>query len=110
MPNSSTSRHRDTNNQLDLYVIFRYICYTMQQVTIGTKNQIVLPKEVRKKIKGLKPGNKVMVYPLSKDTVAIKVNEKSWLESSYGIAKDAWKDIDPIAELEKMRNEWDDKP
>lgn len=81
----------------------------MQTVTIGTKNQIVLPKEVRKKIKGLKPGKKVMVYPIDKDTVGIKVSDKSWVERSYGIAKDAWKDIDPIKELEKMRKEWDEK-
>jgi AbrB family looped-hinge helix DNA binding protein len=41
----------------------------MQTVTIGTKNQIVLPKEVRKKIKGLKPGSKVMVYPIDKEII-----------------------------------------
>ena len=81
----------------------------MQTVTIGTKNQIVLPKEVRKKIKGLKPGTKVMVYPIDKDTVGIKVSDKSWVERSAGIAKEAWKDIDPIKELEKMRDEWDEK-
>jgi AbrB family looped-hinge helix DNA binding protein len=81
----------------------------MQTVTIGTKNQIVLPKEVRKKIKGLKPGTKVMVYPIDKETIGIKVSDKSWVENTYGLMKDAWKDIDPIKELEKMRNEWDEK-
>ncbi len=78
----------------------------MQQVTIGTKNQIVIPKEVREKIKGLKPGEKVDIYSLDEDTVAIKVSKKDWLEVSYGLMKDAWKGIDPIAELEKIRNEW----
>lgn len=78
----------------------------MKTVTIGTKNQIVLPKEVRKKIKGLKPGNKVMVYSLNEDTVAIKVDHNNWVERTYGSMKEAWKDIDPIKELEKMRNEW----
>lgn len=81
----------------------------MQQITIGTKNQIVLPKEVRKKIKGLKPGNKVMVYPLNKDTVAIKVDNSNWIETSQGIAKNAWKDIDTTAYLDKLRDEWDEK-
>jgi len=81
----------------------------MQTVTIGTKNQIVIPKEVRKKIKGLKPGSKVMVYPIDDTTVQIKLSDKNWVERTSGIAKDAWKDIDPIKELEKMRDEWDEK-
>lgn len=81
----------------------------MQQVTVGTKYQIVIPKEVRKKIKGIKPGAKVVVYPNGKNTVTIKAEEKSWVERTRGIAKDAWKDIDPIKELEKMRDEWENK-
>ena len=81
----------------------------MQTVTIGTKNQIVIPKEVRKKIKGLKPGHKVMVYPLNENTVAIKVEDKNWTERARGIMKDAWRGIDTTKELEKLRNEWDAK-
>lgn len=81
----------------------------MQQVTIGTKNQIVIPKEVRKKIKGLKPGNKVMVYPLNNDIVAIKVDNNNWLETSEGITKEAWKGIDTTAYLNKLRDEWHEK-
>jgi AbrB family looped-hinge helix DNA binding protein len=81
----------------------------MQTVTIGTKNQIVLPKEVRKKIKGLKPGSKVMVYPIDKDTIGIKVSNKNWVEDNYGLMKNAWGNIDPIKELEKMKKEWDEK-
>lgn len=81
----------------------------MQTVTIGSKNQIVLPKEVRKKIKGLTPGQKVMVYSLNKNTIAIKVEEKSWVARTSGIAKEAWKDIDTTKYLEDLRNEWDEK-
>lgn len=78
----------------------------MQQVTIGTKNQIVIPKYVREKINGLKPGEKVDIYALDENTLAIKVAEKNWVENSYGIMKKAWKGIDPMEEVEKMRNEW----
>lgn len=81
----------------------------MAQATIGTKNQIVIPKEIRKKIKGLKPGSKVIVYPLDANTIALKVEEKDWVEKTYGSMKDAWKDIDPIKELDKMRDEWDNR-
>lgn len=81
----------------------------MQLITIGTKNQIVLPKEVRNKIKGLKPGEKVMIYPLNDNTVAIKVDNRDWIQASQGITKNAWKDIDTTAYLDKLRNEWNEK-
>ena len=81
----------------------------MQIVTIGTKNQIVIPKEVRKKIKGLKPGAKVMVYSKDEETIVIKTQTESWLEKYEGIMKDAWKDIDTTQYLEDLRNEWNKK-
>lgn len=81
----------------------------MQQVTVGTRNQIVLPKEVRRKIKGLKPGSKVTVYPIDAYTVQLKVSDQDWVERGYGLMKNAWKDIDPSKEIEKMRKEWDEK-
>lgn len=81
----------------------------MQQVTVGTKYQIVIPKEVRKKIKGLKPGTKVGVYSSGDDTLTVKVDPTSWVERTSGLMTEAWKGIDPIKELEKMRNEWEER-
>ena len=78
----------------------------MQTAIIGTKNQVVIPLEVRKKIRGLKPGQKVDIYSPDDNTVVIKVDKGSWLERGRGLMKNAWKDIDTKAELEKMRNEW----
>jgi len=81
----------------------------MQQVTVGTKYQIVIPKDIRIKIRGLKPGAKVSVYRADKDTVTIKTNHKSWVERTRGIAKEAWKNINTTKYLEDLRNEWDRK-
>lgn len=78
----------------------------MQQITIGTKNQIVIPKEVRQQVKGLEPGRKVRIYPLNENTIAVKVDIQSWVESSYGVMKKAWSSIDPIKELNAIREEW----
>ena len=78
----------------------------MRQIIVGTKNQIVLPKEIRQKIKGLKPGRKVSIYSLDENTIAIKVSAKNWLDSSYGAMKLLWKNINPIEEVGKMRDEW----
>lgn len=81
----------------------------MHQVTVGPKYQIVIPKEVRKKIRDLRPGAKVMVGKVNGNTISIKTNPKSWVDRTYGMMKDAWKDIDPIAELEKGRDEWEER-
>ncbi|MGI8419461.1 MAG: AbrB/MazE/SpoVT family DNA-binding domain-containing protein [Candidatus Levyibacteriota bacterium] len=81
----------------------------MQVIRIGTKNQIVLPKEVRTKIQGLKPGKTVLVYPLNENTVALQVETKTWTERTKGSMKDAWKDIHTTKYLDKLRNEWDEK-
>ena len=82
----------------------------MQQVTIGTKYQIVIPKEIRKKVKGLIPGAKVIVKLQDAQTVAIKKVEQNWAQRTRGIAKEAWKNIDTTKYLEDLRNEWDRKP
>jgi len=81
----------------------------MQTVTVGTKFQIVIPKEVRKKIKGLEPGTKVNISTYDNKTISVEPNLKSWVERTYGMMKDAWKDIDPVAEIEKSRDEWEEK-
>ena len=79
----------------------------MQQVTVGTKYQIVIPKEVRKKVKGLRPGSKVSVRITDAATITVKTNPKNWVERTRGIAKKAWAGIDTTKYLENLRNEWD---
>ena len=81
----------------------------MQQIIIGSKNQIVIPQEVRRQIAGLKPGRTVSIYLLNADTVVIKASEASWLKRSYGRMSVAWKNTRPTTQLEKMRNEWNEK-
>ena len=82
----------------------------MQTVTVGPKYQVVIPKEVRKKTVGLNPGIKVAIKSVNKNTITIEVSPLDWIERTAGIMAEAWKSIDPIKELEKMRNEWGKKP
>ncbi len=79
------------------------------QLTVGPKYQIVIPKEVRKKLNGLKPGSKVMVKKVGADTIIIQTNPRDWIERTRGIAKEAWKGINTTKYLEDLRNEWDRK-
>lgn len=78
----------------------------MQQVIVGTKYQIVIPKKVREKLKGLTPGAKVVIHPIDEDTITLRTTRKNWSDESYGFMKKAWKGIDPAREIDKMRDEW----
>lgn len=80
----------------------------MQLVTVGSKYQIVIPKEIRKKVKGINPGAKVAVSA-GNQAVTIKPAENNWVERTYGMMSEVWKDIDPAKEIEKMRDEWEEK-
>lgn len=80
----------------------------MQLVTVGSRYQIVIPKEVRKKVKGIIPGAKVAVST-SKNKVEVIPKQGDWVERTRGIMVEAWKGIDPAAEIDKMRDEWEEK-
>lgn len=80
----------------------------MQIVTVGPKYQIVIPKEVRTKIKNFKPGKKVSVSTNEK-YITINPEPQSWVEQYGGIAKEAWKGIDTTKYLKGLRNEWERK-
>jgi len=81
----------------------------MQQITVGTKYQIVIPKEVRKKIKWIKPGAKVLVKPLGEQILATKTPNGNWVERTKGMMTKAWRGIDTTTELQKMRDEWEER-
>lgn len=77
------------------------------EAILGKKYQIVIPKQVRKKIKPLSPGQKIQVYSTSENTVVLKITDKSWVAENFGRFKQAWNE-DPVAEIRKLREEWDE--
>lgn len=82
----------------------------MQQVTVGTKYQIVIPKRIRMELKGIIPGRKVIVKKLDDSTISVQTPKKTsskWSDENFGAFQKYWKGIDPIAEAERIRNEWD---
>lgn len=81
----------------------------MQQVTVGTKYQIVIPKEIRVKLKGLRPGGKMQVKQLNENTIAMTTAPTDWVERISGLMTEAWKGIDPVKEIDKMRDEWEER-
>ncbi|MDA1079431.1 MAG: AbrB/MazE/SpoVT family DNA-binding domain-containing protein [bacterium] len=78
----------------------------MRIVSIGTKNQVVIPLEVRKKIAGVQPGKKVSIYALDADTIAIKASPTSWLDRASGAMQGIWEQA-VEKKLEDSREAWD---
>ena len=79
----------------------------MQIVTVGTKYQVVIPSEIRKKVKGILPGAKVVMKSLNKEAIVVTVNPQNWLERTRGLMNTAWRGRNIIKELERMRAEWE---
>ena len=50
-----------------------------------------------------------MVDAKDSETLTVKVSKKNWVNETYGSMRKYWKGIDPIKELEKMRDEWEER-
>ena len=81
----------------------------VQQVTVGPKLQVVIPKNVRKTVPDLKPGKKVRVHPLNAQSVIIEIPSNDWVDETYGMHKDIWQGIDATEYIRKLRSEWEAK-
>ncbi|MFQ5710484.1 MAG: AbrB/MazE/SpoVT family DNA-binding domain-containing protein [Candidatus Geothermarchaeales archaeon] len=74
-------------------------------MTISHKWQVVIPKEVRKKARGLKRGGKVEIK-LEMGKIIITPIAERISESVYGHGREVWKDVDPVVYQRELREEW----
>lgn len=72
--------------------------------TIGSKYQMVIPKEIRKEM-NIKPGDKLYIDTVDNNTIYLIVPQKNWADQNYGALKKYWQGINMIEEVEKIRNE-----
>jgi len=79
----------------------------MSETTISPKYQVVIPKEVRKKL-NIKEGQKLQVYPVG-DLIILSPKPESYSEKMLGLGRDIWRDIDPLEYIRKERADWDKK-
>jgi AbrB family looped-hinge helix DNA binding protein len=79
----------------------------MPETTISPKYQVVIPKEVRKKLK-IKEGQKLNVYPLG-DSIILSPQPQNYTEKMLGLGKEIWKGVDPLEYIRQERLDWDKK-
>ena len=73
----------------------------MSEATLSAKNQIVIPREVRKAL-GLKPGDKLLVVARG-DKIIILQKPKSLRKAIRGLGRGLY----PPDYLKKERDSWD---
>lgn len=76
----------------------------MATVTLSSKYQVVIPKELRKNL-NIKPGQKLRISKTKDDKLVI--DKESVLDGLYGSAKGAWGD-DVDEYIRKSRDEWEE--
>ncbi len=80
----------------------------MEIVTVGPKYQVVIPKKIRKQIK-IHPGDKVGLILEDSGKVNLEIKPKNWVERTRGMMSEAWKGVDTTKELNKIRDEWEER-
>jgi AbrB family looped-hinge helix DNA binding protein len=72
----------------------------MAEVTLSSKNQIVVPREAREAL-GVHPGDKLLVVARG-DTVVILPRPRSWTKTLHGLAGESY----PKDYLREERDDW----
>ena len=72
----------------------------MAEVTLSSKNQIVIPLEARKAL-GLKPGDKLIIVPRG-ETIIVMRKPKQYAKAILGTAKSMY----PPDYLKRERESW----
>ena len=70
-------------------------------VTLSSKNQITIPKAVRKKL-AIGPGDQ-LILSMEKDSLILKPRPKSYTKHLRGLHKDVWKGLDATEYTRKER-------
>lgn len=78
----------------------------MEKTTLSSKFQMVVPKNVRKKM-CLKPGIQLLVYSVDSEHALIIKKPQSCVDALDGLGKDVWKKLGGADKfISKERNSW----
>ncbi len=79
----------------------------MTTATLSSKNQIVIPKAVRQRMK-LKAGMPVMLYPLDAERAMLVKKPKNAVAALRGLGKEVWQSLGGADRyITQERSSWD---
>jgi len=73
-------------------------------ITVSSKYQIVIPREVRDKL-NLKTGDKLIIKA-NNEKIIIYPQPKSYAKYALGLGREVWQGIDVIEYVKKERQTW----
>lgn len=76
-----------------------------KEVTLSSKNQIVIPKEAREFIQ-LKPGDKLLLTVSTTGHLLLWKSPKDYTTHMAGLGKELWQNVDIGRYVKKIRKEW----
>jgi len=76
-------------------------------VILGSKNQIAIPKAVRKML-AIGPGDQLILH-VEKDSLILKEKPKSYTKHLRGLHKAVWEGLDATEYIRKERKAWEEK-
>ena len=81
----------------------------MATARLSTKHQIVIPKEIREKLK-LKNGQRISIYPIDEDTAMILKEPVDPVKALEGLGADIWKKLGGTDKyIREERASWGDR-
>jgi AbrB family looped-hinge helix DNA binding protein len=75
-------------------------------VMLSSKNQIAIPKAVRKKL-AIGPGD-LLILDVEKDSLILKPKPKSYTKHLRGLHRDVWEGLDATEHIRKERKAWEE--
>lgn len=81
----------------------------MKTTTLSEKNQIVVPKEVRQRLR-LKKGARLVVYPIDDQQAILAKQPIDHLKAMRGLGADVWKSLGGADKyIKEERASWGDR-
>jgi len=77
-----------------------------KEVTLSSKNQIVIPKEAREYVH-LKAGDRLVITISTSGHLLLWKRPHNYTEHMKGLGKNFWKGLSANKYIGKLRNEWE---
>ncbi len=77
----------------------------MNTAKLSAKYQVVIPREVRRKMR-LEKGSRVSWYPLDDERVVLTRQARDPVVALRGLGKDLWRSLGGVKYLEQERSSW----
>jgi len=75
----------------------------MLSVKVSTKNQIALPSAARRQL-GIEPGDRLSVE-VTADALVLRLRPARASDRLRGLGAEAWRGIDPVGHVRRLREE-----